>query len=216
MTCATAGARTPPLTMRRPPSNSPTARSSGNDPMPYRGTCITCEEQRRHEERCTVAEPGSHRVEQRPAKNDLLGKRHQGDDWRPEGEARIERRDLDARRTMGEQPGADEHAASEHAESGGRCRSRSPRSPSGSDRHHEKRQREHDAGGHRRRGVRRADGGAEHRGGGDPGDAERSAFRAPSVDGDPIAIGNERPRRRRNYLAGPGAARAGATSGRSG
>src|ERR1019366_1531425 len=83
-------------------------------------------------------------------------------------------------------------------------------------RDHQQCQGEGDAGGHGRRGVRRTGGRPQRSGDHDPGNDERRAQRPSPLDHDPAGPGNERSRRRRTYLAGPGAARAGATSGRSG
>ena len=95
------------------------------------------------------------------------------------------------------------------------CDARPPGTPSGGCGHDQQRDSEHHPGGHRGCGVRCPDCGTKCRGGKDPREAQRRASGSLAAKPGTIRTGNERPRRRRNYLAGPGAARAGATSGRS-
>ena len=203
--------------MRSPPSSSPTARSSGSEPIAVEGHVHHREERRssrraRRRRRTRIAARRRALLEARPPRRPPPAATIGVQRARPALIGAI----CDAGRAIGEQPGADEHAASQRAERGGR-EPRSSWAPPCRDRHHEQRPaRRRTPAGIDAAASGAPDRGAERRGGHDPGDAEGGARRPTSADGEPIVIGNERPRRRRNYLAGPGAARAGATSGRSG
>ncbi len=214
-TWATAGANTPRLTIAEPSEEQAGGEIERQRTDAVERQVQRREQQRGRDERAAIAPPRSERVEQRSAHRDLLGNRHTGDDRCPEHEARIEGGDVEPGRTVRDQPGGHQRAASGRPE---RCRpdTRSPRTPPGGKRDREQRHREHDPRRHRRRRIGRADGGSKCRGGHDPGEAERRARCSSGANRRPIGLGDECPRRRRYYLAGPGAARAGATSGRSG
>ncbi len=215
-TCATAGASTPRLTTRRPPSSRPAARSSGSDPMPYSGTWITANTRVVDDQGCAVAAPVADGVEEHAAEDHLFGHCDERDQRRPDEDHRVDRRDCETRRTPRESSHAATSAPPPATPSATQRRAWPSGTPSGGDAHRKQRDREDETRGH---------GGSRVR----PPTAIRSPIAARSRAGrwrcaglrqQPVApcacARGERPRRRRNYLAGPGAARAGAISGRSG
>src|SRR5579864_4999829 len=173
------------------------------------------EQQGGRDQGAAVAAPRPDGVEERSAECDLLRGCHDGHHRCPKGETRVERGNLDSGAAMRGEPRPDERAPAGHTQDQGSDPQPS-RAPARGARHRKERRREYEGGRHRRGRVRSAHPGAEGRGGHYPDQAQHRWSRRSRADPPRAALGCNRPRRRGNYLAGPGAARAGATSARSG